>query len=335
MNREVKKISVMLGLFSLWIFLFQGIDLAKAKDPDYPTKPIELYIHLGSGSTDLASRALIDAANKHLSQPIIPINKPGGGGAVTVMAIKTAKPDGYTIGTLASSQAFVLPFSEGAPYKDLKGFTWIANFGAYINPILVRADAPWKTWKDFIEWARKNPRGAKVGITAAKTADYKGLILWQVEQRENVEFSYLTFKGSGEIISALLGGHINLYASTVDITTMSFVTEGKIRLLSYTGLHKVPGFQDIPSIEEMYGFEKPDLLAIIGPPGLPDYVVKTIEGAFSKAVRDPNFIKIMNRMYMPIAYMEGANLVKYVDEIFSKTAKIYEGVKAEELKRKK
>ena len=249
-----------------------------------------------------------------------------------MMAVMTAKPDGYTIGNTATSSTFVPPFSEGSPYKDLKGFTWIMNFGTYLWPLIVRGDAPWKNWGEFIEWARKNPRATKVGITGAKTTDYKGLALWQVEQREKVEFTYLSFKGSPEILSSILGGHINLYASTIDTSTMSYVQEGKLRLLIFTGGQKVPGYEHIPSTQELYGFKIPDLLGVCAPKGVPEYILKKLEAAFTQAIKDPEFVKVMGKMHIPVLYMDRAQLTKYIEQKFAETAQIYERVKAEEAK---
>ncbi len=336
MKRKVKKIAAIVGVLGLWLGLLSNTQPAGGKEAEYPAKPIEFYITMSAGgTTDLASRAIINAASKHLGQAFIPINKVGGQGTIAVMAVKTAKPDGYNLGVISSSTAFVPPFSEGAPYTDLKGFTWIMNFGTYIWPLIVKGDAPWKNWQEFIEWAKKNPRGTKVGITGAKTADYKGLVLWQVEKREKAEFTYLPFKGSPEVLSAILGGHINLYASTIDTTTMSYVREGKLRLLAYSGIYKVRGYEDIPSLQELYGYKIPDLLAVYGPKGIPENRLKKLEDAFAKAVKDPEFIRVMDSMYIPVLYMDRANLNKFVEEWFSKTAKIYEGVKAEEAKEKK
>lgn len=324
------------ALVGFCLGLLANMPIATAKEADYPSKPIEFYITMSAGgTTDLASRAIINAASKHLGQSFIPINKLGGQGTIAAMAVKTAKPDGYTLGVISSSTAFVPPFSEGAPFTDLKGFTWIANFGTYIWPLIVKGDAPWKNWQEFIQWAKKNPRGTKIGITGAKTADYKGLVLWQVEKKEKAEFTYLPFKGSPEVLSAILGGHINLYASTVDVTTMSYIKEGKLRLLAYSGMHKVKGYEDIPSLNELYGFKIPDLLAVIGPKGISEDKLRKLDDAFSKAVKDPEFIKVMDSMYTPVVYQDRETLNKFVDEWYMKTAKIYEGVKAEEAKGKK
>ncbi len=336
MSQKVKKILVIMGLLGAWPFFMPNIDLAGAKDPDYPTRPIEFYINMSAGgSTDLASRAFIDAVSKHLGQQIIPVNKPGGSGAIAAMAVKTAKPDGYTLGNMTTSTAFVVPFSDGAPYKDHSGFTWIANFGTYVYPLIVRGDAPWKNWKEFIEWARKNPKATKFGTTGGKSVDYKALVMWQIEKQEKVDFTYLAFKGSPEVLSAILGGHINMYGSTVDASTLAYVKEGKLRILAYTGANKAPDYPEFPSTKELYGFEVPDLLAVYGPKGLPGYVVKKLEDACAKAVKDPDFIKGMTRMDMPVLYMDKGTLVKYMDEMFSRTAKIYEKVKLEEAKEKK
>ena len=330
MRRTVKRFFMVTGFLGLWIFLVQSTYLANVIAQDFPAKPIDFIINYSAGgSTDLACRAFINAANKHLPQPLIPINKPGGGGAVSAMAIMTAKPDGYTIGSITPAIAFVTPFSEEAPFKDLSGFSWIVNFGSYVYPLMVRADAPWKNWNEFIEWARKNPRAAKIGSTQAKKSDTKGLILWQIEKRENVEFTFLVFKGGSDIYTALLGGHINMSTASGDATLMSYVKEGKFRFLAFMGPHKVPGYEGLPCTSELKGFEVPDLLAIVGPKGIPDYIVKKLEDVFAKAVKDPDFIEVMSRLHMPVMYMDRATLMKHVEKTFSNFSKIYERVKAE------
>ncbi len=335
--KKVAGIALMImGTFGLCTFLFQSIDLTLAKDPDYPTKPITCYIAFGAGgTTDLTSRAFIEATAKYIGQPFIPVNKPGAGGTLTAMAVMSAKPDGYSVGIASPSNVFVAPFSDESPYKDLSGFTMIANFGNYVYPLMVRTDAPWTTWKEFIEWVRKNPRAAKIAITGAKSVASQGFVLWQVEQKENVQFTIIPQKSSAEILSSTLGGHVTMYGSTVDPSTVPYLKEGKLRILSYLGKDKVPGYENIPSIYEMYGFAIPNLLGIFGPKGLPDYVLKKLDDAFAKAVKDPDFVSVMNRMYTPIVYMNRAQMNKYIDETLPKTGEIIKALKAEEAKEKK
>ena len=334
--KKVRRHIVIIGLLGAWSLLSCNVHTTQAKDPDYPVRPIEFNINMSvGGSTDLACRAFVQALGKQLGQRIIPVNKPGGSSTIGPMAVRNAKSDGYTLGNINASAALVVPFSEEAPFRDLSGFTWIANIGTYVYPLMVRGDAPWKTWKEFVEWARKNPRATKFGITGAKTVDIKGLVMWQIEQQEKMEVTYIAFKGGAEILAAILGGHINLYGSTVDTSTMQYVEEGKLRILAYSGSNKVQGYENVPSTREMYGFEIPNLIAIVGPKGLPDYVVKKLEDASAKAMKDPDFIKMMAQMNMPLLYMDRAALMKHVEESFAKTGRIYQAIKAEEEKGKK
>jgi len=101
------------------------------------------------------------------------------------------------------------------------------------------------------------------------------------------------------------------------------------------GTKKLAGYENIPSTQEMYGFAIPNLLGIFGPKDLPDYVLKKLDDAFPKAVRDPDFIGVMNRMYMPVDYMDRDRMTKYADETFSKVGEIMKMLKEEEAKQKK
>ena len=152
MQERAKNLLRLIAIIGGATFLICNVNLARAKDSDYPTKPITLYIPYGAGgTTDLTSRAFGNAAAKYLGQPIIFINKAGAGGTLAAMAVITAKPDGYSLGTAMASSIFVAPFSDESPYKDLSNFTFIANFMNLVYPLMVRSDAPWKTWKEFID----------------------------------------------------------------------------------------------------------------------------------------------------------------------------------------
>jgi len=336
MKKETKKILVIIGVMGWLGFLFQSIDLAMAKDPDYPTKPITFYINFAGGSTDISCRALLEATSKYLGQPLIPVIKTGGAGTVGAMAVMSAKPDGYTLGVCQSGTLTILPHTEECPYKDLSGFTLIANFGKQIYPLTVRSDAPWNTWKEFIEWARKNPRAAKIGTSGARSTQTPSMAMWVAEQREKAEFTFVVFKGGGEVLMALLGGHITMNTQLLDISTAEYINQGKLRILAFLRKEdKMPGYESLPSIQELYGFDSPAFLGVWGPKGLPEYVVKKLDDAFTKAVEDPRFVEVMNRMYMPIVYMDRAKMEKEVNEMFPKMGEIVKILRAEEAKVKK
>lgn len=326
-------IIIFLSVWTLWSINFHTV---QAQESTYPSRSIDFLIPMSAGgTTDLASRALIDASNKHLKTRIIPINKPGGGGTISTSEVLRSKPDGYTLGVGSAAQTIVAPLSGMAPYKDISGFTWVSQFSAYIYPLLVRSDSPWKTWDELIAWARKNPRGLKVGTTAARSLDSKGFTLWQVERRENVEFTYVPFKGSSEVMAALLGGHIHLFLSTLDASTVSFVTEGKFRNLLYLGSNKIPGYENILSVKERYGYEHPSFMVVFGPKGLSPSVVEKLEGIFAKATKDPDFIKILDRMHTPAIFFGSDHMRRYIENLYVSVGKVYDKLKAEESQQKK
>jgi tripartite-type tricarboxylate transporter receptor subunit TctC len=336
MMKMLGRAFTMIGLIGLVFFLSNCSELAIAKDPEYPTKPINFHIGwTAGGTTDVAVRPLLEAAGQHLGQPFVPINRPGASGALAATSVMNAAPDGYNLGASASSNLIVAPLSGAVQYKDLSAFTQIMNFGVYLYQVMVRSDAPWKTWKEFTEWAKKNPGAAKIGITGAKSTDIKGITLWQVEKKEQIKFTYVAFKGSAEVLTNILGGHISMYGASIDPSTMSYVKEGKLRPLLYLCREKMPGYENIPSVEELYGIRVANFMGIFGPKGIPEYVLKKLDDAFGKAVKDSDFINVMNRMGTPVVYLPRDKMKERVEKDFLEVSKIINVLKAEEAAEKK
>jgi tripartite-type tricarboxylate transporter receptor subunit TctC len=334
-KRGNKKIHVFC-VFVIWLIMITCYGSVQAQESAYPIRPVNVNIGMSAGgSTDIACRALIDASNKYLKNPLVPINKPGGGGTISTMDVIRSKPDGYTLGVGSAAQTIVAPLSGMAPYKDISGLTFISQFAAYVYPLLVRSDAPWKTWDELIAWARKNPRGLKVGTTAARSLDSKGYALWHVEKRENVQFTYVPFKGSSDVLTALLGGHVHLFLSTLDASTNSYVTEGKLRNLLYIGSNKITGYENIPTMKDVYGYEHPSFMVVFGPKGLPGAIVQTLEGVFAKATKDANFIKILDRMDTPVVFNGSDYMTRYIQDTYARVGKDYDQLKAEDAQQMK
>lgn len=300
----------------------------------FPTRPIDFIItYSAGGTTDLSCRGLCEAAAKHLGQPFVPINKTGGSAVTGTAIIKNSKPDGYTVGVFTQSPAFIIPFVQEIPYDTLKDFTPIAHFGEYIYPLLVRVDKPWKTWKELVDWARKHPGEIRVGITGAKYTQVQGIALTRIEMKENVKFTYIPFKGGPETLTALLGGNIDLYGSTLDTTTKDFINMGKVRILSFLSKSKFGGFENIPSTGEIYGISVSNLIGVVGPRGIPPTVTKTLESAFMKGLKDPSFIDLMKRMDTAIVPMTGEEMGRYIKKVYYEQKDIIKKLKEDEGKK--
>jgi len=333
MRRTIRLAAIgMIGLAALGVRAAE----AQTKDPDYPTKPITFYVAFSpGGNVDLATRALIRAASKSLGQPFVPVNKVGAGGTVAGMAVMNAAPDGYTLGSYSGSAVLVIPHTPESPYKNLNGFTLLVNYGKFIFPLIVRSDSPWKSWHDLIQWAKQNPRGVSVATTGARSMSPMGIALWASEQKEKVEFTHISLKGSAEVLSYTLGGHVNLFAGSFDHAVLQSLKDGRLRILGYLSEERAPGFESYPTFKELYGEVPPNLAGVWGPSGMPEHVLKRLDDAFARAVKDPDFIKVMDSMSMPVVYMHRNELGRFVRQQYPKVGEVMRTLSAEEAKAKK
>ncbi len=277
---------------------------------DYPQRPINFIIPLGAGATgDVASRLLIKGAEKHLGQPLVPVNKAGGGTTIGIAAIAAAKPDGYTIGYATHSGVFVGPLLAKLPYYPTTDLTPIMQFGALFFGVNVRASSPFKSFAEIIAYARKNPKKLTYGTNGPSSMQY--FIMSQVAKKEKVEFTHIPFKGSPEETAALLGGNVDF---VVDTVVQSLVEAGEVRVLLTLNEERSPDYPNVPTLKDL-GFDVPTpmILSVMGPKGLPAPMVKRLEDAFAKALKEPVFIKGMREsLHYPIIYRNSKDLGEYM-----------------------
>lgn len=171
LRRKGMRLTAIFCLFLSGIALSWGA-LAQEK---YPTKPINFIVgYPAGGTTDICARPLVTAASKTLGQPVVVINKPGGGSAVAVAGLKNEKPDGYTIGILPSG-AVLSQHMRKVPYDSAKDFAPIMQYAVYVYGLVVQAESPWKTFKEFIDYARRTPERS---VTARPGRELPSIWSW-------------------------------------------------------------------------------------------------------------------------------------------------------------
>jgi tripartite-type tricarboxylate transporter receptor subunit TctC len=128
------------------------------RSAEFPTKPVTLICPwTPGGATDVFFRVFAESASKYLGQPVVVENKPGGGGTVGPAAMAaTAKPDGYTVAQI-SLPVFRYQHMMKVDYDALKDFAYVIGLTGYIFGVVVKADAPWKTFDGLIAFAKANP----------------------------------------------------------------------------------------------------------------------------------------------------------------------------------
>jgi tripartite-type tricarboxylate transporter receptor subunit TctC len=290
---------------------------------EFPARAITLLICMQPGAgADLGGRIIAQDATKTLGQEIIPVNRAGGGGAVAAGILASSKGDGYTLLSCTNGALTTTPHLESVPYDPLKDFVPIIQFGSLTSGIMVRSDSPYKSLKEFIDFARKNPGKLSYGFPGVGTAPH--LAIEHVMLEEKVNIATVPFEGAVPSITALLGGHV----SACGISTSGFLPHlkaGKIRVLATTGEKRIEVVPDAPTLFELgypYGVLL-DLYLIVGPKGIPPAVMKTLEGAFLKAMETPEFQTLAERLYMQVKVpLHGGKFKDYMEGLYAKNGEI-------------
>ena len=258
----------------------------------YPSRPITLIVPWpAGGSTDTHLRKLSEIASRHLGQPIVVENKPGGAGMLGpgVMA-KSAAADGYTISQLHVG-AFRQPFLQKVDWDPMRDFTYIIGVSGYTFGMVVKANSPFKSLEEVITYARANP--GKMSYASTGTGTSPHLLVEQLAAKAGVEFLHVPYKGNADSTQALMGGHVMVQS---DATGWGkFVDAGAFRLLVTFGEQRTRW--GAPTAKELgYDVVSYSPYGIVGPRGMDPKVVKILHDAFKKAIDDPEHMKVLQML---------------------------------------
>lgn len=276
-------------ILHIFIIALMGFSLSSQEVwAKYPEKPIILISPWpAGGGTDISLRPLVSAASKIIGQPIVIEYHAGGSTAVGLGILKIKRPDGYAIG-MTSASSLVSQHMRKVPYNFMKDFTIIMQYADYISGLAVKADSPWKTFKEFIEYAKANP--SKVRFSSTGPGGPQHLAVAYVAAQQQANLIHIPFEGGPPALAALLGGHVEAYSTTMHVKP--HLTAGRLRLLVIYGEKRNPSFPDVPTFQEL-GYQDiySNSMVIIGPKNLSPEIAETLHQAFKKAMQDPEFVK--------------------------------------------
>ena len=202
MEKKIK-MPFVVSVVTVLIFISSGLCVAGEK---YPTGTINNVCLFGPGSApDLFNRVLSKQLEKHLGVPVVTLNKAGGGGAVGLSFLVSTRPDGYTAGLATLENMIVPTISEGKPLFSVQDLSIIGQIVTSYNVLVVAADAPWETFQEFVDYARKNP-GVKYGCPGIRSTLY--MRMETLSKNANLKLVGVPFDGRAEIEAAVLGKHI-------------------------------------------------------------------------------------------------------------------------------
>jgi tripartite-type tricarboxylate transporter receptor subunit TctC len=286
---------------------------------EFPSRPIDLIIpYAPGGPSDTSSRSIAPKLGEVLGQPVIPVNKPGASGALAVSLLAKNRPDGYTILLVSNSALTVVPNFEKVSYNPQTDFTYLCKLFNQSPMVVVRAEAPWKTWQELIDYAQKNPKKIKYGSWGQYSSGH--IAMEAIGKEKSVEWGHVPFKGDGPCVTALLGGHIDV--APVAAGHVPHVRAGKLRCLLMLQSYRSQNFPEVPCMRDVeIKFEgkgtTETISGMIAPKGLPKEIVKKYEVALEQASRSPEFLNALNSLGCDLQYLSGEELRKEVEGGFT------------------
>ncbi|MDP3045945.1 MAG: tripartite tricarboxylate transporter substrate binding protein [Chloroflexota bacterium] len=307
--KSIRNISVLL-LVVLLGTLGAGCTASGTK---FPEKPITLVVHAAAGGgSDIFARTLAAGFEKDklLSQPVVVENKAGGSGAIAFAYVAGKKADPYFLLTAVTS--FLTTPMQGLTPVTYKDFTPIANFAFDEYMLMVKADSKYKSMKDLIDDAKKQPaKTITAGGTQLGSAD--SICVYLIEKVAGVKFNFIVFNSGGEVNAAILGGHVDI-AVTNPGEALELAKANKVRNLGVFAEKRLSGAPDVPTMKEQ-GIDATYVQnrGLVAPGGIPDDARKVLEESLKKYSQSETFKKYVKDNLLSEAWMDGATFGKWLE----------------------
>lgn len=298
--------------FALILFLAS----ACAGAQPFPSRPIEVVNAFAQGgANDLNVRALQIPGEKILGQPLVQIFKQGGGGIVGTTEVATASPDGYKILVVTSGELTAAPNLVKTSYS-LDSFAFLGRISSKPYALVVRSDAPWRTF-DELRRATGNPPGKQTVGTTPQGGMF--LTAQHFIKRGGVPLTTVPYGGAGPALTALLGGHIDSVWAPLAAAEAQ-VRSGALRILAVTGSTRVAGHSETPTFKEL-GIEAPFVqwTGFVAPKGVPADRLAILREALARIAKDPVYLQLADKFGIGIEYASAEEFEKQVrdeDQVF-------------------
>jgi len=257
----------------------------------WPERSVTVVVPFAAGgTTDLFARILAQNMEKNLGKPFVVENKPGAGGNIGTTFVAKAAPDGYTIevGTV-STHAINPSLYKNLAHDTVKEFQPVSLISRVPNILVLNKDFPVKSVQELIDYAKANPGKVTYGSSGSGTSIHLAAELFQ--QRTGTKMTHVPYRGSGELVAAMLGGHINLAFDNMPISWPHAKT-GELKALGVTSPERSPAAPDLATIGEVIpGFEATSWFGVFAPAGTPKPIVDKLAAQVKMILELPEVSK--------------------------------------------
>ena len=312
---RVRIATILIGLV-LTLPVVLGSAPAAAK---YPEKPIEIVVpFVAGGGSDLVARLVADYMGKKWNQPILVVNKPGGGGIPGARAaLKEARPDGYTLLIDVHTISSMLIGAQKSPPLTLADRKYAARIVRDPMVFAVKADAPWKTFKEFSAWVKSHPDELVWSSVGPSGPSRYAAFDWMTQIGvDPTKTKMVITPGAADSMTKLAGGHVVLAIHSV-AEAQAMREAGKIRVLAVLSPSRLKALPDVPTAEEegvIRGVRVQWWAAVAFPAATPDAITKKWESALADMAKDPQFLASAQRLSMNIDYLNAAETRAFIEK---------------------
>jgi tripartite-type tricarboxylate transporter receptor subunit TctC len=305
-----------LTIAALSVFVFLAAPLLVMAQENFPNRPITIVAPFPPGGVaDLTARPVAAAMEKILKNPVVVVNKTGAAGAVGMSYVANSKPDGYNL-LMALSSISIIPEADKLfdrkPAYTIDQLVPLALISADPTILVVPANSPWKSLKDFVADAKKRPD--QISYSSSGIYGTLHMAMEMLSHAAGIKLKHVPYGGAGPALTAVLGGHQEALASGPAVVIPQ-IKGGKLRPLAGWGAKRVAALPDVATFKELgYDVEFYIWAGMFAPKGTPEPVLKKLRDALKQTVQEAEFKDAMNKMQTPIAYMDAGEFQKFVDK---------------------
>ena len=255
----------------------------------YPSRPIRMIVPTGAGGvTDVLGRVVAHKLGENLGQQVVIDNRPGASGIVGSQIVASAPPDGYTLLMVFPSHVVNPALFPKIPYDTLKAFAPITIVSTVSLLLSVNGDFPAKSTQELIAYAKAKPGLLNYGTVGSGSLGHLGAELFR--SMAGIKATQVPYKGSPQILSALIGGEINMYMVASISGIMPQLKSGRVRALGVSTKQPLPVLPNVPPIADaLPGYEARGWNGILAPAGTPKHIIGRLHKEIAGIVRSPEF----------------------------------------------
>ena len=253
----------------------------------YPDKVVRIIVPLApGGGADTLARLVAESLARQLNGQFIVENRAGGGTTIGTQAVVRAQPDGAMLLMAQSSLAMSTALNEKLPYDVLTDLTPVVNIALGPNALVVNPSVPAKSVKEFIGWAKAQPRGVTFSTAGVGTPAHMAAELFKVST--GIEMLIVPNKGMSPAILDVVSGNVQALFAGLP-AAIPFERSGKLRLIAVAETRRSGLSPDTPTVAEtgLPGFDVGNWTGLLGPPGLPRPIVDTLNNALNRFLASP------------------------------------------------